>query len=952
MSEYRSPERSPSEDLRAILVFTVLVLLSYWPLTSLSYSVVGGDIRDCWLPWYTFIGQAAADGSFPTWNPFQQGGYPIYADLQGPAWSPFTYILANTIGHSMHSILVIAICSLILAGMGMYRLCRWSGVSHRTAILFGAVYISSGFFLQHMMHLYAFMSGAFIVWLMHYLLRLLRSHQWTDGLLASLFAFLQLSSGNHTFTILLAYLLSILALLSLLSVKRSERLAWLRSVTPGIVVFLLATISMSIGVFYSLVEVAPYFSRGDGLTLDDAQYGSAIGYSLYSFLYPYTAGTSIKELDLPSNIENLYMGICTLVLVGISLFRKRSIHESALLIFGLVCLLAAFGPALPVHGFLFHLLPGLDLFRFPGYFAFFTIVCWLPVAACTVDQWPWLPSKLRNVCYLVMGVIGATSLVAAIISLGNSDTELMSWFDPVLTFHQRITMASLEDRLLISMFLTGALLIPGALFLLLRRSSVTHLRGLMWIELIVVLQICMWNCSISEIPPTVTDQPIQMAPKVTPFPADIAMAVQSDSTIVPADLWRNTSNYMKHPSHDGFNSFWLGSHERLENNPQQLERLKQLPPVFVHNGSSVSLPNTHVTWRAFRSDRMTFKVYSPEPAQVCLQQSPYPGWKVKVNNVEQDWSSSFISTMSTSIPGDWSEVEFIFEKPILPYLYLVSVLIFFGTCLYIIMSGPSATWSRYLMITTAILALLLSTIHFFRTPISEKIAGSSLSMWNSMEHALNGSNNTLLLSDVGGNQLVPDRALVPEGILRVDRPSSLPQLVERVERSQQDSCSLFWSDRKPMPELQAYLHAQFPQLEDIAKDEHAGFMLRSRGDRTRPTTTDSLQEGSEFTAAQEFSLDSICSLPGDQLTFSCYAEARNFSGMLLVISHEVNGRMLYYETRKLEDFAYLNRAEAFLVIPKARFAHYKGVLRSYIWNTQKHPLAYAPVQVSSFELVR
>ncbi|MBP6575115.1 MAG: hypothetical protein KA230_11730, partial [Flavobacteriales bacterium] len=90
------------EGVRAFLFLAVFVLIAWWPLVTFTYCVVHGDMLDCWLPWRTFIADCLQNGEWPVWNPYQQMGYPVHADLQGPAWYPEALLLGGTIGQSIY----------------------------------------------------------------------------------------------------------------------------------------------------------------------------------------------------------------------------------------------------------------------------------------------------------------------------------------------------------------------------------------------------------------------------------------------------------------------------------------------------------------------------------------------------------------------------------------------------------------------------------------------------------------------------------------------------------------------------------------------------------------------------------------------------------------------------------------------------------------------------------
>ena len=205
------------EDLRAFAVLLGCVLLAWWPLATFTHCVVHGDMLDCWLPWRTFIADCLQNGEWPVWNPYQQMGYPVHADLQGPAWYPEALLLGGTIGQSIYVLQSLVIVYLLVAGMGMYRLAKQFCGSHSAALAVGVAYMLSGFFTAHVMHQYSFISGAWWPWMFAAFMRLLDKPSWRPALKAAVFQFLLLTGGNHTFTIIGSYLM--LALIIMRSIQ-------------------------------------------------------------------------------------------------------------------------------------------------------------------------------------------------------------------------------------------------------------------------------------------------------------------------------------------------------------------------------------------------------------------------------------------------------------------------------------------------------------------------------------------------------------------------------------------------------------------------------------------------------------------------------------------------------------------------------------------------------------
>ncbi len=195
------------------LIIAFAVLVTYWPLTTFSYAPDGGDMFDCWLPWRHFITLALKNGQLPLWNPLQRMGYPVYADLQGPAWYPEAFALGGTIGHSIWTLQVLLLVYLIVGGIGFMRLSITMHGDARAGTITGLAYALCGFLVSHQMHFYSIISAAWMPWFLSAQLRLMRAPHWRTSLEAALCLMMLLTGGNHTFTIIAAYLLAMLFLI-------------------------------------------------------------------------------------------------------------------------------------------------------------------------------------------------------------------------------------------------------------------------------------------------------------------------------------------------------------------------------------------------------------------------------------------------------------------------------------------------------------------------------------------------------------------------------------------------------------------------------------------------------------------------------------------------------------------------------------------------------------------
>lgn len=124
-------------------------------------AMVGYDLFTYFYPAKTFAARALAQGQLPLWNPDIYFGVPFLANVQMAALYPpdalflwLSFPRAVAWSQWLH---------LLIAGGGMYALCRWGwGLDVVGALVGGLAFAGSGFFGAHMGHLNQVHAGAWL----------------------------------------------------------------------------------------------------------------------------------------------------------------------------------------------------------------------------------------------------------------------------------------------------------------------------------------------------------------------------------------------------------------------------------------------------------------------------------------------------------------------------------------------------------------------------------------------------------------------------------------------------------------------------------------------------------------------------------------------------------------------------------------------------------------------
>ncbi|MBS1582034.1 MAG: hypothetical protein JST66_07555, partial [Bacteroidetes bacterium] len=692
------------------LVIPVAVLLVYWPLSTFRYGLILGDTLDCWFPWRWSIASALQDGHFPVWNPYQQMGYPLYADLQGPAWYPEALALGGTVGQSLYVLQALFLAYVIIGGWGLMRLVRVLHADARAALIAGLAYALGGFFTAHEMHVYAVISAAWLPWLLAAQVKLLRAPGWRPALEAAAVQFLSLTGGNHTFNLIGAYLLAALIAVHAVRAWRGGDRAYVKRLIGWEAVFAGAAAVMACGTLYAWWEVAPYLARAGGMPYADAAAQPFTWPAMRSLLLPYAVGTDAHHLGTDPTMANGFVGVIMLLFAASALLRRRSAVENTLAAFGAVCALASFGDALPVHRWLWAALPGLDLFRFPSYYGLFAAIAVLVLAAGTLAQGDMLRStRPRTVRALV--VLAASVFVALIVQAWLGRTS-----EPSFAASGLITMGRMH-RVLVEAPVT--LLALAGVYAWVERGRWSWLFAAVALEMGWGTTLAQWNTALSDYSPAMLQGRIDELPRGPVWPELVPIGTNTDGSRLLKHIWRNVQDFQGRPTHEGFNSFWLKDANRLETDhaalwhamerqplvylsdrvvpadgydPARVDAARDSALIVLPPGVPVPVglrhePTDRVTVAGFDHDGIAVDTRTAAPCFLLLQQAWYPGWHVLIDGLRMDVQRANIAPFGAWLPPGDHRVEFRFSKPVVPWLLALSMIAFLGALAALAVTG-------------------------------------------------------------------------------------------------------------------------------------------------------------------------------------------------------------------------------------------------------------------------
>lgn len=949
------------------LVITLAVLLTYWPLSTFQYTLADGDALNCWLPWRSFITSCLMDGHFPLWNPHQQFGYPMHADLQGPTWYVESLAIGGTIGHSIYTLQALYLLYLIIGGIGMMRLVRTLHNDARIGLVIGVAYALGGFFTGHQMHFYSVISAAWLPWLFAAALRLLREPGWKNAARVALVQGLLLTGGNHTFTIIAGYALFALVVVHTWRRWKTDRWVGVRPILLWGALAVVAAAFIGAGVFHAWWETGPYLSRAGGLTYEAAAVDPVTPRSLISLLFPYGTSTDAAVLGTDAPMGNAYIGVLMLPLALAALFRKRSLVENVLLVAGTICALAALGDLTPVHRWLWSAVPGMDLFRFPAYFRWYTWLAALVLAAGTLRAY-WSGELKRGVLEALLGITLLVACITTGLALGHLGHDGAS-----VTFFERMRAIDLHRRIVFSAVVVVPLLLLAVVLAWRRRLSFPLLLGMVLLEMGWNTSLAQWNTAVSDIRPEWLHHRLSALSEGPIIPEMVPTSTYDDNGQRLRYLVHNTHDFLGGFSRNGVNTFWLKNAMSLELEHTALwNAMSQQPVAFLADSivpwreySKGSIPPEHyrglavldegssitfakpckegdsIEMTEFDRNRFILKTTSAEGALLVLQQSSYPGWETLVDDHPAPLVNVNVAAMGVEVPAGSHAVEFRYHKPIVTWLLALSLVTFLGLLLALAFTTDAGLFGKAGSLVLAGMVGWSLFAHMHRLPRAE----------DGMNEAVNTlpDNASIVMNDDGSSPM-PAQGDMVGWRLRADDPLAVGEAAmvlraadqARIERAPEAAREVHWMDAalKPDPAVRAMV---LDRYEIASKKEIGGttdlhLAARDHSPEWRTIQVESpalhwLSEASPFGSGCTIPMDSLARDRAGSLVVDLLANAPHEAVATIVFERKLGDRTTDYRTLPIGTSpAWRQALPCYAVLPIDEVYRPGEVLKIYVWS--------------------
>lgn len=687
------------------LILLAVLVVALWPLVF-GMAVMKWDAMDLYLPWKYFITDMLSQNQLPLWNPFINGGFSQMGDPG--TWYPVSWGVAALFGgYSMGSLHFEYLLHLYLGGLGFYFLLKQFGLARVALLSCATGYMLSGVMIGNAQHLGWVVSAAWLPWVVMYFLRVQQNPSIRSGLQLALVLFLQLSGGYPGMFIVTIYILLGFFIVESVRQIRAKNYAhyqkqWLFFGISSVIFLLMSSV-----VLIAAFDMAPLITRGTGLNeradVWNTLEGSFSPEALISFIYPLATTKNDQAFwGADFSMTNAYFGVLLLLTILAVLFRKDAPKNVKIFFgIGILFLLISMGQSLPVRTWTTYL-PFMDLFRFPSLFRLFTLFFFLFSAGFSLH---YLSQSLQA------RKLFTRQLLFAIICFVISNLFLFSGVEQykflqifTIGWLHFINVAQINELIFLQ---TGVLILLMVLFLLMRKFKLFGDTTFGWKKaflLVFIMEIVSFTW-MNQYATVLYDRSLNDAsvgmdtlPEGFPIPSStlpLTTFNDADQSQHFDQLWKNLSIYFKRPTYDGISPYTYRNMARAIETGE-FEKLIQYPVYFFAerldknnhiDTTTIDTLSAQKFWvETFSPNELILHTELPDARKFIYLQNFHPSWTAKVNGKSVPVVKVSETFMAVDLPKGKSILEFSFEPKNVIRASFVSISMWAGAILYLIIT--------------------------------------------------------------------------------------------------------------------------------------------------------------------------------------------------------------------------------------------------------------------------
>jgi hypothetical protein len=658
----------------SILLILIVPALALWQVSFFA-NTMKWDIMDQFFPCRYFISECLNHRIFPLWCPYINFGYPFAADPQSGFFYPATWIISILSGYDVYAISTEYIIHIMIAGIAFFSLLNGFKLSRVTSVVFAIVYCLSGIFISNAQHLTWIVSMAWMPLILLSFRNIFEKPHYVEAIKLALFFYLGLTGGYPgLFIILVYFFLFYTGFRFVLAISTSNwfflKNAFLLFSLAAILAVLLCS-----GYLYSFIESLPYIARGKPISLIEANNFPLSPRAIISLFFPFATTCSSYSLGTDISMANVYSGFLLVPFLTIAFLKFRLENfEKGLLVFAVVCLMAALGKYFIVRSIIYKVLPGMDMIRHASIFRVFVV---FTAVFFSAKGFNWLLNAVRKNEFIKTiqkgSIVYFVLLLTAFVSFLYGNGFHFPFTFSSLSIAEFNTTQNVQSHILaqlaIQLFFLSLLIICFYLKAISVRNKGIIFCGIILLDILIAVQLNLPATVISNVKPAVLQAKLNTMPKDFPVPTLIAeeqFTHFSDGSTLP--IWYNISFFTKIPAKDGFNSFYLQGVDDFYNSANASNVLKK---------SVVSFSDSAVKFQIekFNPGEVVVSYQAGKNSELMLLQSFYKGWKAVVDGKEVVIYKGENNFISFNAEQGNHQVKFVYDKPVVRFMFFFSLIL-------------------------------------------------------------------------------------------------------------------------------------------------------------------------------------------------------------------------------------------------------------------------------------
>jgi hypothetical protein len=599
----------------APLVLLAFLLLAYLPLASF-YSALKNDAFLYNFPNKFFFSETLRSGILPTWNPYLNFGFPLYADPGFAWWHPATWLF-GLIGYNAYTFTLEVLFFIYIAGCGMYRLAATLSLCQAAALVAGAMFMCCGFFIGNLQHINFLTCAAFLPWLLNYWLKLQQAPGLRTLLFAAIAGYLLCTGGHPAIPIGTVYFFGAFALAYHWYNRKNRN--W-KSLVRWNLAFCLLTLLFLLPPLWSWLKLMPFYTRNEMI----AQAGQThLGFtlpSLISFITPLPTAKAPFFFNTDVSMRNAYCSLPALLLFALAMRKKtRPPILKALVAAAIVGFVLSLGGSLKT--IVFSHLPLLGYVRSNGQYRVFFLLPIILGAAYGLEgllqQDAGFINALKKITWPLIWVAGFAALLCMVYAYTQN-----TYIEYAKAATLKQTLDSLQPEILLAVGMLWVSFVAAVLYTWTKAKKKAVMLLLILTDLFVNTWAMLPFTGVGKTSVHQMQQIYNHAPKGFPTPAEAKKnkyKPAKDERILIGD-WQW---FDKDPLKDSLINYPSALKHTQSNDSILQNPLLEFSYLRKHSGSS------DITY--FSPTKFRFKVSSAQNDSLLIHQNYYPGWHAMIN---------------------------------------------------------------------------------------------------------------------------------------------------------------------------------------------------------------------------------------------------------------------------------------------------------------------------------